>query len=371
VTAIGIGLVGSGYMGKAHAIALKAVATVFNTKLRPLCSCLCTTTEAGAARKAEEFGFSRSTADWRQLIADDAVEAVVIASPPDTHLRIALAALAAGKPVFCEKPLAASLEETRTMAAAAARSGVANMVGFNYVRTPATQLAHEIIAGGELGSIVHVRAEHTEDFLSDPAEPASWRTRDAATGALGDLAPHIINAVLRLVGPIEQLVADVRTIHAHRAGPEGIEAVSNDDQANLLCRFENGAMGCIHVSRISTGRKNGYAYEIVGTKGALRFDQEDQNALWLYDGRAAPSRRGFAKVLTGPEHPDYAAFCEGAGHGTGFADQTIIEARDFLKAIETGEPVFPTFQDGLQVARVLAAARCSSEQRRWIPLADF
>jgi predicted dehydrogenase len=371
VTAIGIGLVGSGYMGKAHAVALKAVGAVFNTRLRPVCESICSTTAAGAARQAAALGFNRSTSDWRDLIEDPRVEAIVIASPQSTHRAIALAALSAGKPVFCEKPLGASLDDARVMAAAAAASGLPNMVGFNYVRTPATQLAHEIIAGGDLGTILHVRAEHTEDFLADPLASASWRTRDAASGTLGDLAPHVINAVLRLVGPIERLVADVQTMHATRPGTNGSEPVCNDDQANFLCRFENGAMGSISASRIATGRKMGYAYEITGTRGALRFDQEDQNALWFYDGRSRRGRQGFAKLLTGPDHPDYAAFNDGAGHGTGYGDQIIIEARDFLHAIDTRNAIFPTFHDGLQVSRVVAAAFRSSEDGLWVRIAEF
>jgi predicted dehydrogenase len=371
VRAIGIGLVGTGYMGKAHSVALKAVATVFNTSLRPVCEVICSTTAAGAAQKAAEFGFSHSTSDWRELVAHPRVEAVVIASPQTTHKDIAVAAFAAGKPVFCEKPLGASLEQARAMTAAAAAAGVANMVGFNYIRMPASQLAYQIISSGELGDIVHVRAEHTEDFLADPTEPASWRTRGRPSGTLGDLAPHIINAVLRLAGPIERVAADARTAHASRPGPHGPESVTNDDQANLLCRFGNGAMGSIYVSRVATGRKMGYAYDITGTKGALRFDAEDQNALWYYDSRARVGRQGFTKLLMGPDHPDFGAFVQGPGHGTGYGDQIIIEARDFLKAIETRQPVFPTFSDGLEVARVLEAAFRSNAEHNWVRIVDI
>lgn len=371
MTAIGIGLVGTGYMGKAHAVALKAVGARFNTNLRPVCEVICSTTAEGAARKAAEYGFNASTGHWQELVADPRVEAVVIASPQTTHRAIALAAFAAGKPVFCEKPLGASLEDARAMDAAAAAAGVPNMVGFNYIRAPAMQLAREMIGGGEIGDIVHVRAEHTEDFLADPQEPASWRTRDASAGALSDLAPHIINAVLRLAGPIERLIAEVETIHATRPGATGREAVTNDDQVDMLCRFVAGTMGSISVSRVATGRKMGYAYEITGTRGALRFDAEDQNALWFYDARLRRGRQGFAKLLTGPDHPDFGAFCEGAGHGTGYGDQIIIEARDFLKAIETREAIYPTFRDGLEVSRVLAAAFRSHAERRWVQIADF
>ena len=362
---------GTGYMGKAHAVALQAVGARFDTGLRPVCEVICSTTAAGAARKAAEYGFNASTSRWQELVSNPRVEAIVIASPQTTHRAIALAAFAAGKPVFCEKPLGASLDDARAMAAAAAASGIINMVGFNYIRAPAMQLAHQMIRGGEIGDLVHVRAEHAEDFLSDPEAPANWRTRDACAGNLGDLSPHIINAVLRLVGPIERLVADVQTVHAARLGENGREAVANDDQANLLCRFESGTMGSITVSRVATGRKMGYAVEITGTKGALRFDAEDQNALWFYDARLRRGRQGFAKLRTGPEHPDFGAFCEGAGHGTGYGDQIVIEARDFLKAIETRAAIFPTFRDGLEVSRVIAAAFRSHEERRWVRIAEF
>ena len=371
MAAIGIGLIGAGYMGKAHSVALKSVGAVFDTSLRPVCEMICSTTPEGAARKATEYGFNASTDCWQDLIANPTVEAIIIASPPTTHRQIALAAIAAGKPVFCEKPLGASLDDAHTMTAAAMTADVPNMVGFNYIRAPAMQLAREMISGGEIGDITHVRAEHNEDFLADPLSPASWRTRDACGGNLGDLAPHIINAILRLAGPVERVVADVQTVYATRPGSHGDEAVANDDQANFLCRFESGIMGSITISRVATGRKMGYAFDITGTKGALRFDAEDQNALWFYDARLPSGRQGFTKLLMGPEHPDFGAFCEGAGHGTGYAAQIIIEARDFLRAIDTGEAIFPTFDDGLQVSRVIAAISRSHGESRWVRIAEF
>jgi predicted dehydrogenase len=161
-------------------------------------------------------------------------------------------------------------------------------------------------------------------------------------------------------------VADIATVHKERGGV----AVSNDDQSGLLCRFASGAMGQLFVSRIATGRKMGYAYEIYGTKGSIRFDQEDQNTLWLYRSEADEARRGFAKILAGPLHPDYKAFCLGPGHGTGYQDQIIIEARDFLQAIHEGKPKWPTFHDGMLVNQVIEACWLSHEKRCWIDVAD-
>jgi predicted dehydrogenase len=364
MTEIGIGIVGGGYMGKAHAVAMSAVGAVFNTALRPRLEMVCASTPASAERYRKAYGFARGTDDWRVLVNDPKVEAVIIAAPQETHLEIAAAAFALNKPVFCEKPLGASLAESRAMVAAA--QGQISMTGFNYIRTPASQFARKLIAQGAIGDITWFRGEHTEDFLADPQQPASWRTSGAANGTMGDLAPHMINGALALIGPITALSAMIEIVHATRLGGD----VTNDDHGQMMCRFANGAMGQMYFSRISHGRKMGYAYEITGTKGALRFDQEDQNALWFYSADEPEAIRGFRKILTGPAHPDYEPFCQGPGHGTGYQDQIIIEARDFLRAIETRTPVWPTFQDGMAVNQVVAAAMQSSLAGAWVDVAS-
>lgn len=365
---IGIGLVGGGYMGKAHAVALSAVGAIFNTALRPRLEMVAAGSHASAQAYAQAYGVARAARDWQELVADPKVEAVVIASPQITHRPIAEAAFALGKPVFCEKPLGASLADAKAMVAAARASGAVNMVGFNYVRTPATQFSRKLITEGAIGEITWFRGEHTEDFLSDASLPSTWRTKDVANGTMGDLAPHMINCAMALMGPIARLSAMVETVHATRPGPNGPEAVTNDDHAQIMCRFSRGAMGHLYISRVATGRKMGYAYEVHGTKGAIRFDQEDQNAIWLYLAKGPEAERGFRKILTGPAHPDYLPFCQGPGHGTGYQDQIIIEARDFLEAIHSGRPLWPTFADGLAVWQVVEAALQSAPDGRWIDL---
>jgi len=359
---IGIGILGGGYMGKAHAVAMSAVGAVFNTHLRPRLEMVCASTPDSAERYRSAYGFSRATDDWRVLVNDPKVDAIVIALPPSYHRDIAQAAFDLGKPVFCEKPLGGSLADAQAMTDAAQRAGVTNMIGFNYIRTPASQFARKLIADGAIGDITWFRGEHTEDFYADPQSPFTWRGQDVANGTMGDLAPHMINAALALIGPISQVMGDVETVIANRPGG----TVTNDDHAQLMCRFASGVMGQMYFSRVATGRKMGYAYEVTGTKGAIRFDQEDQNALWVYKMDDPEEIRGFRKVLTGPAHPDYLPFCQGPGHGTGYQDQIIIEARDFLQAIETGAPVWPTFQDGLEVSKVVYAALKSAEEKTWV-----
>ena len=367
MTQIGIGIVGGGYMGKAHSVAMRAVGAVFDTALRPSLEVICTTTDLGASEKARQFGFKRATSHWQNMIDDPAVQAIVIASPQETHHEIALAAFSRGKHVLCEKPLGLNLEQSRTMVKAAESSGCVHMVGFNYIRTPASQLARQIIARGEIGDITFLRAEHTEDFLSDASIPGDWRTQGHANGNMGDLAPHIVNAALALAGPITSLVADIATVHKTRGGV----AATNDDQSAIMCRFASGAMGQLFISRVATGRKMGYAYEIHGTKGSIRFDQEDQNSLWLFRAEGDEARRGFTRILTGPLHPDYQAFCLGPGHGTGYQDPIIIEARDFLQAIHEGKSRWPSFRDGMQVSEIIEASWRSYEARCWVDVKDI
>jgi predicted dehydrogenase len=366
MSSIGIGIVGGGYMGKAHSVAFSAVAGVFQTSLRPRLVTICAQTEANAELYRKAYGFEKGTADWKDLIDDPAVEAIVIASPQHTHHDIAVAALNAGKPVLCEKPLGVSLKQSRSMVAAAEAAGVANMVGFNYIRTPASQQIRKFLTEGRIGTLTWFRGEMTEDFFADPMI-GGWRAQGIANGTMGDLAPHMINAAHAMMGPIKSLSASVETVHKVRDGLE----VTNDDQAQMMCYFENGAQGHMFFSRVATGRKMGYAYEIHGTKGHIRFDQEDQNALWLYTSEGPESERGFRKILTGPAHPDYLPFCQGPGHGTGYQDQIIIEAKDFLTAISENRAIWPSFAEGMEVNRIVTAALDSSAKKTWVNVRDY
>jgi predicted dehydrogenase len=366
MSSIGIGIVGGGYMGKAHSVAFSAVAGVFQTSLRPRLVTICAQTEANAELYRKAYGFEKGTADWKDLIDDPAVEAIVIASPQHTHHDIAVAALNAGKPVLCEKPLGVSLKQSRSMVAAAEAADVANMVGFNYIRTPASQQIRKFLTEGRIGTLTWFRGEMTEDFFADPMI-GGWRAQGIANGTMGDLAPHMINAAHAMMGPIKSLSASVETVHKVRDGLE----VTNDDQAQMMCYFENGAQGHMFFSRVATGRKMGYAYEIHGTKGHIRFDQEDQNALWLYTSEGPESERGFRKILTGPAHPDYLPFCQGPGHGTGYQDQIIIEAKDFLTAISENRAIWPSFAEGMEVNRIVTAALDSSDKKTWVNVRDY
>ncbi|MBN7796387.1 Gfo/Idh/MocA family protein [Parahaliea mediterranea] len=363
-----LGMVGSGFMGKAHAMALHTAPVVFPLSAAVRCDLLADHSAASAQAGARRLGFSRSTGDWRELVADPAIDIVSVCAPNDLHYPIARAALLAGKHVFCEKPLALDVGESRELARLARSKGRVTLVGFNYVRNPVIGMAAELIARGELGAIHHVRATHVEDYLADPARSGGWRTRRATAGlgALGDLC-HVLSLTQRLAGGIAEVCADMQTVIAQRPGADGsAQAVENEDQAHALVRFSSGAIGTIECSRIAWGRKNGLTIELSGSEGSLYFDQERQNELWLYRRpRGGGGGEGFQRVLLGPDQPDYAAFCPAPGHGLGFNDLKVIEVRDLVEAIAGGVPAWPDFAAAAAIDEVLAAMERSWRQGGW------
>ncbi|MEM7444202.1 MAG: Gfo/Idh/MocA family oxidoreductase [Pseudomonadota bacterium] len=372
---IRIGVIGSGYMGKAHAIAYKAAATVFGLDVEPVCEMLCTTTAEGAKRDAKLLGFNRSTDNWRGLIDDDQVDAINISTPPFTHLEMGLAAIEAGKPVFCEKPLAMNAADALTLAERAEAAGVPNLVGYNYIKHPSAQLATEIVHSGEIGEIIHFAGTHIEDYFHDPKQPAKWRVEQrtaSLAGALADVGTHIINAMLKVAGPVERLVADTSIVHPQRPGKgDATLTVENDDQVQFMARLATGAMASIYASRVAAGKKMGYAFSVTGTKGAVSFDLEQPGEVHLYSAGDPNHREGFKRILTGPDHPDYLNFCQGPAHGFGYNDMIMIEARDFVTAIVEQKPVWPTFRDGYDVDRIVDAVLRSREEARWVDIAEI
>ena len=212
---------------------MASVGAVFETKLRPRLEMIGSTNPKSAEKCRQAYGFARATDDWRSLVSDPKVEAIVIATPQAFHREIAEACFDLGKPVFCEKPMGANLVDALAMTEAAEASGQANMVGYNYVRTPATQFVRQLLEDGVIGELTWFRGEHTEDFLSDPDSPANWRTDGTANGCMGDLSPHMINGALALMGPIGSVMAEVETVHKERPG--GV--VTNDDQAQICLLY--------------------------------------------------------------------------------------------------------------------------------------
>ncbi len=374
---IRVGLIGTGYIGRCHAIAYAQAPTVFPLDAELKLEYLAEVTPELAAQKALEFGFSRSTGNWQDVVNDPDVDVVDICTPNFLHKEIALAAIAAGKHVYAEKPLALTAADAKIMYDAAREAGAKTLVGFNYIKNPTTQLAREIIARGEIGEIVHFYGTHNEDYLADKNTALDWHCikAKAGLGALGDLAAHIVQMSQYLVGSdIEKVIGDMETVIKTRPNPYNLKErlnVENEDQATALMRFANGCMGTIETSRIACGRKMGLSYVITGTKGTISYTQERMAELQLYLHDDDPARQGFKTILTGPLHPDYKHFCVSAGHGIGFNDQKTVEIRDLINGLVNNQTLYPDFEEGFKVSRVLDAIALSCKQKCWIRVSDI
>ncbi len=381
-----IGLIGSGFMGKSHAAAYRNVPLVFEPSAEPVLELLADIDEEVARKAAGALGFRRSTGDWRALVEDPAVDVVDITSPNHLHSEMALAAIAAGKPVYCEKPLALTAADALAMTEAAEAAGIKTLVGFNYLKNPATGLVKRIIDEGGIGDIVHFRGTFDQDALADPMQPFSWRfSKDlAGSGALGDLGSHVINLAQYLVGGIEEVCGQTQTLITRRpvvesgagyrakaAADAELREVENEDQVQALLRFANGAGGTIESSRIASGRKLWLTYEVTGTRGAISFTQERMNEVELYRADDPSAEQGFRTILIGPDHPPYGDFHPIAGIGLGYNDQKIIEAWELIEGIAADRPLQPDFRAGLETCRVIDAVLLSAAERRWVSVADI
>ena len=366
---IGVGLIGTGFMGKCHAMAYGAVRAVFGDVPEIDRVALCDVDAGHAAAAAAAFGFARSTTDWRDLLTDPRIDLVSITSPNGLHREMAVAALAAGKHVGCEKPMALTLGDARAMADAAARSGRATALGYGYLQNPALQEARRLIATGAIGTPFDFRGSVDEDYMADPALAWSWRLRaaDAGLGTLGDLTVHLVSLARTLVGEIDSLTAMVDTVHAERPLPGGGAApVENDDIAHALVRFAGGARGTLASSRIAHGRKNGLRVEVHGSDGLLWLDSERMNELNLYLAEGPRESRGFRRILAGPLHGDYVRLCPAPGHGLGFNELKVIELAELVKAMRGAPSRAVDFAEGLKIERVIHAFVRSARDGAWV-----
>ncbi len=372
---IGIGMVGYAFMGRAHSQAWRTVSRAFNVPLVPQLVALAGRDATRGVAAAHHLGWDHYEMDWHRLIAREDVELIDVASPGSSHAEISIAALRAGKHVLCEKPLANTVEEAEAMAreaASAAKRGVRTMVGFNYRRIPAVTFARQLIADGNLGTIRHVRAVFLQDWLVDPAAPMTWRMRkeDAGSGALGDIAAHIIDLTQYLLDDrIAGVSALAETFVKERplaADPSRREAVTVDDAVAFVARFGNGALATFEATRFATGRKNSLRFEINGALGSLAFDLESLNELSYYDGREPAATRGFRRILvTEATHPYVHAWWP-PGHLLGYEHTFTHEVYDLLDAIANGRDPVPSFAEGLDVQRVLDAVARSAAGAGWI-----
>jgi predicted dehydrogenase len=373
-----IGLIGSGFIGRCHAYAYRVMPLVFpEAPALPEMALLCDQSPALAAAAAARFGFARSSGDWRAVIDDPEIDIVDICVPSNLHRPIALAAIAAGKHVYCEKPVGLGWTEAAEIAAAAAKAGTRSLVGFTYLRHPVMVLARRLIDDGTIGEVTHFRGQHNEDYLADPASPFTWRCDPAIggrAGALGDLGAHIISLARHLVGEIIAVSARSRIVIPRRplapvAGAtvdsDATGLVGNDDITQMLVTFASGATGYLEASRVASGSKMGIGFEVIGTLGALRFDGERMNELQLFETREPAARAGFRTILANPQHPPYGNFIPAPGHGLGFNDLKVIEVGELMKAVMENRSGGPDLTGAARISAIMEAALNSATTGCW------
>ena len=365
---LGVGLIGSGYMGKCHAMAWTSVATVFGNIEPPRLVALADATDELAELHGRNLGFASWTGTWQKLINDPAIDVISIAAPNHLHAEMAIAALEAGKHVWCEKPMATLYDDAVRMECAASKSGKIAILGYNYIQNPIIRLASRLISAGKIGHVNHIRMEMDEDYLANCRDPFYWKNeRSSGYGALDDFAVHPLSLLLTLHGRVVEVAADMAKPYLSRpAGESGMRDVENFDISSALFRTEGGASGVLAVNRSAWGRKGRIALQIYGSEGTILFDQERFNELEIFTTDDATDLQGFRKILAAPQHPPYDRFIPAPGHGLGFNELKVIEAFELIKAIN-GEPAYVIdFADGLQIEKTVHAMARSALERTWV-----
>ncbi|MCV9884330.1 Gfo/Idh/MocA family protein [Metabacillus halosaccharovorans] len=383
---IKVGMIGYKFMGKAHSHAYRDLPLFFPNTVHPEMKVICGRNPEGVAEAAKQFGWEEYTTDWKELIQRDDIDLIDINAPSDVHKEITIAAAKAGKHVFCEKPLALTLEDSREMLEVVEAAGVKHMVGFNYRFAPAVMLAKKLIDEGRLGDIYHFRAWFLQDWLIDPNFPLAWRLQKeiAGSGSHGDLGAHLIDLAHYLIGDMTEVIGMSETFIKQRpitTGTSGLSAGGSDENAEkgevtvddatlFLTRFANGALGSFEATRYAAGHRCTNSFEINGSKGSVIFDFERMNELQVYFTDDRDDVQGFRRVLaTDPAH----AFAENwwpPGHTIGYEHTFIHEVVELMEAFKEDRQPVPNFRDGVKCQQVLEAVDRSIEKRQWIKVSD-
>ncbi len=368
---IGVGVIGTAFMGKAHSLAYAAAGTAFGNGLRPRLEMVCDISAERGEAKRTEMGFARSTTNYMDVVNDPNIELISVCVPNAVHKEIAVAALKAGKHVWCEKPMATDVPEAEEMLAAARASNAKTILGYNYTQNPLVQTARQLIEEGAIGQVTGFYGVYDVDNEADPDRPFSWRmSREASgTGANADVMCHLVSMAHFMTGSeITRLVGDYDTVHKERSDPKNpgqTKTVDNDDVCTALAHFASGIKGTLRVSRVAWGRKCGLRWEIHGSQGMICHDQERLNELKLYTPDNDPRQQGFRTILSGPYHEPYSAFLPNAGHSLGFIDVKVCELNKLLTSIASDEDAWPNFEDGIKIERVMDAIDRSVMSGQW------
>jgi predicted dehydrogenase len=369
------GMIGYGFMARAHSNALRKVSNFFELNHRPVLQAACARDAAKARAFADQWGYAAVETDWRKLLQRDDIDAVDICAPNNLHCEIALAAAKAGKMILCEKPLALNVAEGKKMVQAAAKAKVPNMVWYNYRRIPAVSLAKQLIDEGRLGRIFHFRAKFLQDWTMSEDLPqggqALWRldVQAAGSGVTGDLLAHCIDTARWLNGEVDQVSAMTETfIKKRKHNLTGkVEPVGIDDACAFLARFKNGSLATFESTRYARGHKAQYVFEINGQDASIAWDLHDLHRLDWFDHRDESKLRGWRSIhVTDSDHP-YMGHWWVPGLAIGYEHSFVHALADFLASLESGKSVQPDFADALRTQQVCESVLDSARSGKWVP----
>jgi predicted dehydrogenase len=371
---LNIGMIGYGFMGRAHSNAYSTVNHFFDLPYRPVLKAACARDAAKAKAFADQWGYESVETDWRKLLDRKDIDAVDICTPNNLHREIAIAAAQAGKMILCEKPLSMDGPEGVKMVEAVEKAKVPNMVWYNYRRVPAVTFAKQLVDQGKLGRVFHYRAKFLQDWTISADLPQGgtglWRLDAAASGSgvTGDLLAHCIDTAIWLNGPITSVCAMTETFVKERKHnlTGKVEKVSIDDACAFLCRFANGSLATFESTRYARGHKALYTFEINGEKASLFWDLHDLHRLQMFDHRDEGNVRGWKSIhVTDGDHP-YMANWWVPGLQIGYESSFVHQVADFLKALGEGKSAMPDFKDALKTQYVCDAVLQSAKAQKWV-----
>lgn len=373
---IGVGMLGYAFMGKAHSNAYKTIPYMMYPPVAiPELVAICGRDEKQVAEAQRRYGYKRHYTDWRKLLDDEEVQLFDNGGPNDAHAEPSIAAARAGKHVFCEKPLARSAEEAKTMLDAVRKAGVKHQAAFNYRFVPAVREAYDLVKSGKLGRIYHFRAVYLQEWIMPQYQtPLIWRLQkdQAGSGALGDLGAHIIDLGRFLISEIKSVGALTRTFieERPRLDGQGMGKVDVDDAFVSVVEFENGAIGTLEATRYAGGRKNHNRFEINGEKGTIAFDLERLNELEVFwVGEDPKETQGFHRVSVTESYHPFISNWWPHGHILGWEHAMVHEVNHLLDCIVNDKDVAPlgaTFEDGYRCAVVCDAILESARTRKQV-----
>lgn len=369
-----IGLIGCGLMGRTHSNGYKRIGDFFpELEYRPVLKAVCSRSRDKVQAFADQWGYESVETDWKAVISRDDIDAVDICTPNDTHAEIAIAAAAAGKMILCEKPLARTLAEAKSMVDAIDKAGVPNTVWYNYRRIPAVTLAKQIIDSGKLGRIFHYRSNFLQDWTINADLPqggeALWRldVDSAGSGVTGDLLAHCIDMAMWMNGGIKDVSAVTETFIKERMHQltGKVQKVGIDDACIFHCHFDNGSLGVFESTRYARGHKALYTFEINGEHASIRWDLHDMNHMEYFDHSDDSIVRGWRSILVTDSDQPYMKRWWIPGTSIGYEHSFVHQVADFLKSLETGNPCSPTFKDALETQKVCQAVLDSAASKSW------